>query len=125
MQILDPMIEKYSEGKLISWKFKELLIGGKLTLNKYVLGTLYTYYFSSFKALQKVTNALESLRRRFSWNIERHKKKMYFVKWKVFLLIRKTINTVRTLVASLELTGHCLQNTSGGSFVNKTQNGSW
>lgn len=60
MQILDPMIEKYSKGKLISWKFKELLIGGKLTLNKYVLGTLYTYYFSSFKAPQKVTNALES-----------------------------------------------------------------
>ncbi|GKD02121.1 RNA-directed DNA polymerase, eukaryota [Tanacetum coccineum] len=47
--------------KLSSWKANTLSIGGRLTLVKAVLGSLPIYYFSLFKAPQKVINTLESI----------------------------------------------------------------
>ncbi|GKB88650.1 hypothetical protein Tco_0960922 [Tanacetum coccineum] len=53
--------------KLSSWKAKSLSIGGRLTLVMAVLGSLPVYYFSLFKAPQKIINTLESIRSRFFW----------------------------------------------------------
>nr|GEX11649.1 hypothetical protein [Tanacetum cinerariifolium] len=56
--------------KLSAWKAKSLSIGGRLTLIKYVLGSIPIYYLSLFKAQLKIINLLESLRARFFWGFK-------------------------------------------------------
>ncbi|GKC01317.1 hypothetical protein Tco_0987453 [Tanacetum coccineum] len=51
--------------RLSSWKARNLSIGGRLTLVKFVLDSLPIYYLSLFKAPLKVINILESIRCRF------------------------------------------------------------
>nr|GEY69368.1 putative RNA-directed DNA polymerase, eukaryota, reverse transcriptase zinc-binding domain protein [Tanacetum cinerariifolium]GEY72907.1 putative RNA-directed DNA polymerase, eukaryota, reverse transcriptase zinc-binding domain protein [Tanacetum cinerariifolium] len=53
--------------RLSGWKANLLSIGGQLTLNKSVLGSLGIYYLSIFKAPEAVIKALESLRALFFW----------------------------------------------------------
>lgn len=50
---------------LSSWKAKSLLIGGRLTLVKSVLGSLPIYYLSLFKAPASIINRLEAIRCHF------------------------------------------------------------
>ncbi|GKD24074.1 reverse transcriptase domain, reverse transcriptase zinc-binding domain protein [Tanacetum coccineum] len=48
--------------RLSSWKAKSLSIGGRLTLVKFVLGSIPIYYLSLFKSPLKVVSILESIR---------------------------------------------------------------
>ncbi|XP_022007783.1 uncharacterized protein LOC110907058 [Helianthus annuus] len=50
------------------WKAKSLSYGGRITLLKSVLNSLSTYFFSLYKALIKVLDTLERIRRTFFWN---------------------------------------------------------
>ncbi|GJZ65953.1 hypothetical protein Tco_0622649 [Tanacetum coccineum] len=72
--------------KLSSWKAKSLSIGGRLTLVMAVLGSLPVYYFSLFKAPQKIINTLESIRSRFFWGFSDSQKGISWVKWNCILL---------------------------------------
>ena len=54
-----PIIDKFM-AKLSNWKAKSLSIGGRLTLIKSVLGSLGIYFFSLFKAPDKIVSKLES-----------------------------------------------------------------
>nr|GFB82265.1 reverse transcriptase domain, reverse transcriptase zinc-binding domain protein [Tanacetum cinerariifolium] len=58
-----------------------LLIGGRFTLIKSVLGSLGIYYFSLFKAPETVINTLEKYRARFFWGGASEKRKMAWVQW--------------------------------------------
>ena len=55
------MIDKVTK-KLSSWKAKILSIGGRLTLLKFVVGSLAIYYISIYKAPATVLKLLEYLR---------------------------------------------------------------
>lgn len=59
-----PIINKFWS-KLSIRKAKALSFGGCLTLVKYVLSSLPTYYMSLFKAPQGVIDTLEKIRRKF------------------------------------------------------------
>ncbi|GKA22407.1 hypothetical protein Tco_0708369 [Tanacetum coccineum] len=65
--------------RLFAWKPKLLLIGGRLTLTKAVLGSLPLFYLSLFRAPVKVINM--SIRRRFFWGFKEGKKGISWVKW--------------------------------------------
>lgn len=58
-------VEKKVMAKLSSWKAKTLSAGGRLTLVKFVLGSLLTYFLSLFKVPIKVLSRLESMRNNF------------------------------------------------------------
>lgn len=58
-----PIIKKF-KNKLSIWKAKNLSFGGKLTLVNYVLSNLPLYNFALFKALKKVIELLDGVRRR-------------------------------------------------------------
>nr|GFA60181.1 RNA-directed DNA polymerase, eukaryota, reverse transcriptase zinc-binding domain protein [Tanacetum cinerariifolium] len=66
---------------LSGWKVNLLSIGGRLTLIKFVLGSLGIYYFSIFKAPEMVIKSLESLRANFFWGSHESSKKLSWVKW--------------------------------------------
>nr|XP_043616029.1 uncharacterized protein LOC122587941 [Erigeron canadensis] len=61
-----PVIDKFQK-RLTKWKSKCLSIGGRLTLVQSVLSRLPLYFFSLFKAPEKIIEQLERLRRRFFW----------------------------------------------------------
>ncbi|GKA73672.1 putative RNA-directed DNA polymerase, eukaryota, reverse transcriptase zinc-binding domain protein [Tanacetum coccineum] len=82
------VIERFRD-KLSCWKAKALSIGGRLTLIKSILGSLPIYYFSLFKAPQKVINTLESIRCRFFWGFKESHRGLYWVKWKTIILDSK------------------------------------
>ncbi|GJU21316.1 RNA-directed DNA polymerase, eukaryota, reverse transcriptase zinc-binding domain protein [Tanacetum coccineum] len=67
--------------RLSKWKFKTLSIGGRLTLLKYVLGSLPIYHMSLFKVPVKVLLNMESIRCHFFNGIEHNGKKPIWVKW--------------------------------------------
>ncbi|GJX81016.1 RNA-directed DNA polymerase, eukaryota, reverse transcriptase zinc-binding domain protein [Tanacetum coccineum] len=54
---------------------------GRMTLTKYVLGSLGIYYLSIFKAPELVVNSLESMRAAFFWGSSENTKKLAWVKW--------------------------------------------
>ncbi|GJT51014.1 putative RNA-directed DNA polymerase [Tanacetum coccineum] len=62
-----PLVERFQK-QLSKWKVNSLSFGGRLTLNKSVLGSLGVYYFSTFKSPKKSINKLEGIRRRFFEN---------------------------------------------------------
>ncbi|GJT17711.1 hypothetical protein Tco_0876417 [Tanacetum coccineum] len=57
-----PVINRFQK-RLSNWKAKILSFGGRLTLVKYVVGSLGVYYFSNFKAPKKIIKNLESNRK--------------------------------------------------------------
>ncbi|XP_071729331.1 uncharacterized protein [Rutidosis leptorrhynchoides] len=61
--------------KLPGWNAKLLLIGGRLTLKKAVLGSLGVYYLSIFKCPEMTLDKLESLRAGFFWGSTENDKK--------------------------------------------------
>lgn len=79
-----PIIENFHK-RLSFWKSKSLSFGGRLTLIKSVLGSLGSYYFSTFKAPVKVINKLEGLRRNFFWGGSLKDRKIAWVAWKKVL----------------------------------------
>ncbi|GJT96691.1 RNA-directed DNA polymerase, eukaryota [Tanacetum coccineum] len=72
--------------RLFAWKAKSLLIGGRLTLLKSVLGSLPIYFLSLFKAPVKVINLIESFRCRFFWGFKDSQRGISWVKQKSMLL---------------------------------------
>ncbi|GJY75974.1 hypothetical protein Tco_0481090 [Tanacetum coccineum] len=72
--------------RLSAWKAKSLSIGGRLTLVKSILGSLPLYYFSIFKAPQKIINILESIICRFFGGFKEDQSGICWVKWKSILL---------------------------------------
>ena len=64
--IWNPIIEKIEE-KLFGWKRLYLLKGGRLTLLKSTLSSLYTYFLSLFSIPQAVADRLERIQRNFLW----------------------------------------------------------
>ncbi|GJZ18300.1 hypothetical protein Tco_0554423, partial [Tanacetum coccineum] len=57
-------------------KAMSLSFGGRFTLIKSVLGSLGVYYFSTFKAPNKIINKLEGIRRKFFWGGTTDEKKI-------------------------------------------------
>lgn len=79
-----PLIEKF-RSKLSKWKAKSLSIRGRLTLCKSVLGALATYFFSLYKAPEKVLQELERIRMNFFWGGSMEKRKVAWISWKKIL----------------------------------------
>ncbi|GJY45302.1 RNA-directed DNA polymerase, eukaryota, reverse transcriptase zinc-binding domain protein [Tanacetum coccineum] len=63
-------------GSLMSLSF-----GGRFTLIKSVLGSLGVYYFSTFKAPNKIINKLEGIRRIFFWGGTTDENKIAWIAW--------------------------------------------
>ncbi|GJS59725.1 RNA-directed DNA polymerase, eukaryota, reverse transcriptase zinc-binding domain protein [Tanacetum coccineum] len=70
------LIDKF-KSRLSGWNS----IGGRLTLIKSVLGSLWIYYLSIFKAPEMVLKSLESLRASFFWGSSEDSKKLSWIKW--------------------------------------------
>ncbi|GJU94416.1 hypothetical protein Tco_1319172 [Tanacetum coccineum] len=73
--------------RLSTLKDKALLIGGRLTLVKSILGSLPIYYLSLFKAPKKVINLLKSIRCRFFWGFKESQRESWS-SWKMEMGIR-------------------------------------
>lgn len=71
--------------RLCNWKVKLHCIGGRLTLIKYVLGSLGICYLSLFCLPTTVSHLLETFRSHFFWGIEEDQLKIHWVKWDVLL----------------------------------------
>nr|GEW53023.1 RNA-directed DNA polymerase, eukaryota, reverse transcriptase zinc-binding domain protein [Tanacetum cinerariifolium] len=69
------------DARLSKWKANLLSIGGRLTLIKFVLGSLGIYYFSIFKVLEVVLKMLEKKRATFFWGGTHDIRKLAWVKW--------------------------------------------
>nr|GEZ10415.1 hypothetical protein [Tanacetum cinerariifolium] len=76
-----PIIDKF-HNRLSSWKARSLSFGGRLTLLKFIIGALGTYYFSPFKAPKCVISYLEKLRHNFFLGGSMDNKKLEWVAWK-------------------------------------------
>ncbi|GJY06599.1 RNA-directed DNA polymerase, eukaryota [Tanacetum coccineum] len=76
-----PIIKKFSS-KLSIWKARLLSLEDRLTLIKFVLGNLPTYYMSIYSMPAVVCNKLESMLNKFFISCDHDKKKMTWVKWK-------------------------------------------
>ncbi|GKA47256.1 putative RNA-directed DNA polymerase, eukaryota, reverse transcriptase zinc-binding domain protein [Tanacetum coccineum] len=85
----NPIVDKFQRS-LSKWKGITFSIGGRLTLIKFVLGSLGVYYFSIFKAPKKVIHKLESIRRRFFWCGNSDQEKISWIAWKIVTLPRKS-----------------------------------
>ncbi|GJX38510.1 RNA-directed DNA polymerase, eukaryota, reverse transcriptase zinc-binding domain protein [Tanacetum coccineum] len=79
---------------LSNWKMKTLLIGGRLTLIKSVLGLIPIYNMSIFKVPMKVLQRLESIRCHFFNGNELMGKKLIWVKWKSVLASKEKIGLI-------------------------------
>ncbi|GKB52572.1 putative RNA-directed DNA polymerase [Tanacetum coccineum] len=75
-----PLIECFNK-RLSKWKCKTLSYGARLTLIKSVLGSLGTYYFSTYKAPTTIINKLESIRRNFVWGGNSEERKIAWIAW--------------------------------------------
>ncbi|KAJ9560558.1 hypothetical protein OSB04_005718 [Centaurea solstitialis] len=84
-----PIIEKF-KSRLSLWKAKNVSAGGRLCLIKSVLGGLGNYFFSLYKAPNKVLNSLESIRRKFFWGEVNHSRKINWVAWEKVLRDKKS-----------------------------------
>ncbi|XP_071705304.1 uncharacterized mitochondrial protein AtMg00310-like [Rutidosis leptorrhynchoides] len=80
----EPVMEK-ARKRLASWKSNLISMGGRLTLIKLVLGSVGTYYMPMFRAPNKVTNKLESMRASFFWGEKDNSRKIHWVKWRLIL----------------------------------------
>ncbi|GKB50946.1 hypothetical protein Tco_0901699 [Tanacetum coccineum] len=75
--------------RLSKWKLKTLSIGGRLTLLKFVLGSLPIYHMSLFKVPAKVLLNMESIRCHFFNGIEHTKEAKYGLNGIKFWLLKK------------------------------------
>nr|GEU76477.1 RNA-directed DNA polymerase, eukaryota, reverse transcriptase zinc-binding domain protein [Tanacetum cinerariifolium] len=75
--IIEGMVSRLSK-----WKVKTLLIGGRLTLLKLVLGALPIYHMSIFKVPMKVLKNLEAIRASFFNGTDINTKKPCWLSWK-------------------------------------------
>ncbi|XP_035839862.1 uncharacterized protein LOC110913183 [Helianthus annuus] len=66
---------------LSKWKAKLLSIGGRVVLIKSVMESLPNYYFSLYKAPNKVITNLEAMIKRFLWGGSIEERKMHWVAW--------------------------------------------
>ncbi|GJU25341.1 hypothetical protein Tco_1163962 [Tanacetum coccineum] len=78
------VLEKFNK-RLADWKAKRMSFGGRLTLVKWVLGSLPLYYFSMFRVPLSVLKNLESIRNTFFWGWSGDGKKISWVKWDLLL----------------------------------------
>nr|GEW91660.1 hypothetical protein [Tanacetum cinerariifolium] len=67
--------------KLALWKARLLSIGGRLSLVKYVLGHLPTYYMSIYPMTSTIFKKLESMRNQFFLGGDNDERKMSWVRW--------------------------------------------
>ncbi|GJS41117.1 RNA-directed DNA polymerase, eukaryota, reverse transcriptase zinc-binding domain protein [Tanacetum coccineum] len=79
-----PLVDRFHKW-LSTWKSKSLSIGGRLTPNKSVLGSLGVYYFSTYKAPKKIINKLESIRRNFFWGGSMDDNEIPWIAWEKVL----------------------------------------
>lgn len=75
---------------LVSWKAKNLSIGGRLILIKSVLHNLPIYYLSIYKAPKAVLEKIESIMRHFLWAGSSEEKKINWVAWDIISSRKKT-----------------------------------
>ncbi|GKA60514.1 RNA-directed DNA polymerase, eukaryota, reverse transcriptase zinc-binding domain protein, partial [Tanacetum coccineum] len=80
IQSWDEIVEKMA-ARLSKWKMKTLSIGGRLTLQKAVLGSMPIYHMSIFKVPMKVLHRMESIRCHFFSGVELNSKKSIWLKW--------------------------------------------
>ncbi|GJU19224.1 putative RNA-directed DNA polymerase, eukaryota, reverse transcriptase zinc-binding domain protein [Tanacetum coccineum] len=85
----DPVIQKFST-RLSHWKARLLSVGGRLTLIKFVLGSLPLYFMSLYKVPISVCNKLESMHNQFFLGSDLGEKKMTWVSWKKCLDSKKS-----------------------------------
>ncbi|GKC69240.1 hypothetical protein Tco_1115123 [Tanacetum coccineum] len=76
----DDIVNKV-KARLSKWKMKTLLIGGRLTLLKSVLGSMPIYHLSMYKVPAKVLHTMESIRSHFFNDVETNEKKMVWASW--------------------------------------------
>ncbi|GKD56386.1 hypothetical protein Tco_1289773, partial [Tanacetum coccineum] len=78
--IWQPLIDRF-KARLSVWKANLLSIGGRLTLIKFVLGSLSNYYLSIIKVPETVVKSLKSLRASFFLGSSEDSKKLAWIKW--------------------------------------------
>ncbi|GJY56796.1 putative RNA-directed DNA polymerase [Tanacetum coccineum] len=74
------LVDKFNK-RLSNWKAMSLSFGGRFTLIKSVLGSLGVYYFSTFKAPNKIINKLEGIRRKKIWGGTTDENKIAWIAW--------------------------------------------
>nr|GEU29539.1 RNA-directed DNA polymerase, eukaryota, reverse transcriptase zinc-binding domain protein [Tanacetum cinerariifolium] len=74
-------VVKKVSNKLSNWKSKPLSVGGRLTLLKFVLGAIPTYYMSLFKAPEGIISLLEKMRNKFFLGADTDDRKITWVCW--------------------------------------------
>nr|GEV85821.1 RNA-directed DNA polymerase, eukaryota [Tanacetum cinerariifolium] len=77
--------------KLSKWKLKTLLVGGRLTLLKAVLGSTPIYNMSLFKVPKQVLNSMEQMRMNFFNGMQEGERKIAWVKWSKVLASKKFV----------------------------------
>ncbi|PWG71152.1 hypothetical protein DF186_24300, partial [Enterococcus hirae] len=65
------------------WKVKFFNKADKLGLIKYILNSLFIYYFNLYKMLKAVAEKIIGLQRRFLWCKEDGNNGLFLVKWEV------------------------------------------
>ncbi|KAJ0434249.1 putative RNA-directed DNA polymerase [Helianthus annuus] len=75
-----PVLDTFQR-RLSVWKAKTLSFGGRVTMIKSVLNSLPTYYFSLYRAPEKVIELLDRMRRVFFWGGSDEKAKANWVAW--------------------------------------------
>lgn len=71
----------YTIEKDTQWKLKSLSIGGRLTILKFVLGSMPIYHMSIFKVPVKVLHIMESIHSRFFNGVDANEKKLVWASW--------------------------------------------
>ncbi|GJX82369.1 hypothetical protein Tco_0331850, partial [Tanacetum coccineum] len=69
------------QSKLSSWKSNLIFISGRVTLIKFVLGSMSIYYMSLFKVPETILKTLERFRANFFWGGNESNRKLAWVKW--------------------------------------------
>ncbi|GKC98170.1 hypothetical protein Tco_1168445, partial [Tanacetum coccineum] len=77
------------ESPLFIWKLKTLSIGGRLTLLKYVLGSIPIYHMSLFKVPKTVLHRLEAIRCCFFHGKDSNSRKPTWLKWNKILVSKE------------------------------------
>ncbi|GJR98826.1 RNA-directed DNA polymerase, eukaryota, reverse transcriptase zinc-binding domain protein [Tanacetum coccineum] len=75
------VITQTFSSKLALWKARLLSVGGRLSLIKYVLGHLPTYYMSIYPMPSTIVKKLESMRNQFFLGGDIDERKMSWVRW--------------------------------------------
>nr|GEW47999.1 RNA-directed DNA polymerase, eukaryota, reverse transcriptase zinc-binding domain protein [Tanacetum cinerariifolium] len=82
------VVNKFTS-KLSLWEARLLSVGGHLTLLKYVIGNLPTYFMSLYHMHVSICSKLESLQSNFFLGSDLGERKMAWVSWKTCLASKK------------------------------------